>query len=53
MSFFNSLFENKDKKLLRELIEYNAQIIEKETFGTQFGNQPLLGFAFRYNNGKM
>lgn len=30
MGFFNSLFENKDKKLLRELIEYNAQIIEKE-----------------------
>jgi hypothetical protein len=27
--------------------------IKKETFGTRFGNRPLLGFAFRYNNGKM
>jgi hypothetical protein len=30
-----------------------ASLIEKETFGTRFGNRPLLVFAFRYNNGKM
>jgi hypothetical protein len=34
-------------------VKKTAGLIEKETFGTRFGNRPLLGFAFRYNNGKM
>jgi hypothetical protein len=28
-------------------------LIEKETFGARFRNQPLLGFAIRNNTGKM
>jgi hypothetical protein len=35
------------------LAKKTASLIKKETFGTRFGNRPLLGFAFRYNNGKM
>jgi hypothetical protein len=30
-----------------------AGLIKKETFGAWFGNQPLLGFAFRDNTDKM
>jgi hypothetical protein len=37
----------------RRLWPRASSLIKKETFGTRFGNRPLLGFAFRYNNGKM
>jgi hypothetical protein len=31
----------------------SGQSDQKRNFGARFGNRPLLGFAFRYNNGKM